>query len=169
MIALVGLTVMVASYHRPTPKTVDQFVKQYNEEIRAAVKRNMPQNSVERYIRECLLNNVSDRGRGRKYQSINQAFFDTYESNELVIVSFMFYENVNPDILFSVIEASIAAVGDDYETVATSLGIFNNNRYVIPSEYKRTIELQDKTYLIDRGYSRQYGNVVFFKIDIPKR
>ena len=34
LVALAGLTVMVASYHRPTPTTVDQFIKQYNEEIK---------------------------------------------------------------------------------------------------------------------------------------
>ena len=169
MIALVGLTVMVASYHRPTPKTVNQFIEQYNEEIKDAVKRNVPQSAVGLYIHDCSLYNVSDDGGGRKNQSINQAFFDTYESNELVIVGFMFYENVNPDILFSVIEASIAAAGDDYETVATSLGIFNNNRYVIPVNYNENVNLQDKSYSISQSYSTQWGDSIYFTINIPKQ
>mgnify|MGYP007069863617 CR=1 FL=1 len=167
LVAIAGLMIMLVSYDKITPITVDRFIEHYNKEIKrtaGAVVQNK-YHGQSKLVENCTLNNVKI-GQGCKYQTLfgkdmyTSIYFTAYDSdvggqrNESINIGFSFYDEAPVDAVFAIIEATIAAVGDDEEKVAQALGILAGNHYNIPYNYNKKITFNDKEYSItpfDRG------------------
>lgn len=167
LVAIAGLMIMLVSYDKISPITVDRFIEHYNKEIKrtaGAVVQNK-YHGQSKLVENCTLNNVKI-GQGCKYQTLfgknmyTSIYFTAYDSdvggqrNESINIGFSFYDEAPVDAVFAIIEATIAAVGDDEEKVAQALGILAGNHYNIPYNYNKKITFNDKEYSItpfDRG------------------
>ena len=183
LIAVAGLIMMLVSYRDPTPSTpstVDQFVKRYNTEIKrtaGAVVKNK-YNGISYLVENCTLGKLyyTDRGKtqglfsGKVFfygwdKTLLRRYTDNSENQAIPLsVQFHFNSDAPVDAVFAIIEASIAAAGDDEEKVAKILGILNGNHYSIPYGYQSEITFNDKKYLI-----HSYEGYIYFLIKIPTR
>ena len=130
-----------------TPRTVDNFITNYNNEIRNAMKNHYSSDkSADSATRNCSLN-----GYTKSFNGVN-ATFTGYEEPKLTLV-FQFAENLSADEVFGMIDAAIMAVGDDCEEVGKALGILYNannmNYYNVKDGYQKDITFNDKEYLIE--------------------
>lgn len=180
LIAVAGLMMMMVSYVDPTPDVVDKFVKRYNTEIKrtaGAIVQNK-YNGMSYLVENCTLDNLlyNDRGKtqglfsGKVFfygwdKTLLRRYTDNSENQAIPLsVHFDFDSDAPADAVFAIIEASIAAAGDDEEKVAKRLGILNGNRYSIPYNYQSKITFNDKEYSIISSE----GEIVFL-IKIPTR
>lgn len=171
LIAVAGLFLMIAASGVPTPKTVDQFINQYNTEI----KRTAGKILDEKYrgqgmlIEYCTLNNVKI-GEDGKYQTLyDSIYFAGYDSfavraanphkfdpdDQPIYINFTFYPDSAPvNAIVAIIGATISAAGDDEKKVTQALGITRENDYAVPYNYRREVFFNDKEYLINssEGY-----------------
>ena len=130
-----------------TPRTVDNFITNYNNEIRNAMKNHFSsEKSADSAARNCSLN-----GYTKSFNGVN-ASFTGYEEPKLTLV-FQFAENLSADEVFGMIDAAIMAVGDDCEEVGKALGILYNannvNYYNVEGGYQKDITFNSKEYLIE--------------------
>ena len=126
-----------------TPKTVDQFIRNYNSEIKAALRhQDISEGDLDFYAKRCALN-----GYTKSFNGVN-ATFTGYEEPKLTVI-FQFAQDVSAKELFGMIDAAISAVGDDYKKVDKALGILNGIDYNINGGYQKDITVNDKEYLIE--------------------
>lgn len=152
------LFIMLAAAGGSTPKTVDQFIANYNREIKNTLGN-------ESLVRTCSLNNVVTNFSAAKMQEMsngNVAFMGT-EHPESLSIGFSFSHSTSPDVVFPVMEAAILASGEDCNNVTTKLGILNGNRYNIPGGYQKDIQLNGKRYSL-----MSVEEFIMLSINIPK-
>ena len=130
-----------------TPGTVDNFITNYNNEIRNAMKNHFSsEKSADSAARKCSLN-----GYTKSFNGVN-ASFTGYEEPRLTLI-FRFAENLSADEVFGMIDAAILAAGDDCEKVGKALGILYNsnnvNYYNVKGGYQKDITLNGKEYSIE--------------------
>ena len=171
---------MMVSYGGSTPDTVDKFVKRYNTEIKrtaGAIVQNK-YNGMSYLVENCTLGKLyyTDGGKGQDLfsgnvffsgfdKSISRRYTDNSENHAVPLsIQFDFLSDAPAEAVFAIIEAAIAAAGDDEEKVAKRLGILNGNQYSIPYNYQSKITFNGKEYLISS--SEGYIN---FLITIPAK
>lgn len=171
---------MMVSYVGSTPDTVDKFVKRYNTEIKrtaGAIVQNK-YNGMSYLVENCTLGKLyyTDGGKGQDLfsrnvffsrfdKSISRRYTDNSENHAVPLsIQFSFLSDAPAEAVFAIIEAAIAAAGDDEEKVAKRLGILNGNQYSIPYNYQSKITFNGKEYLISS--SEGYIN---FLITIPAK
>ena len=129
-VVFAGLILITATFGNSTPKTLDQFIEQYNSEI----KRTAKDSTLDNLAAECTLdkNNFqwNDAGKTQTffYDSI---YFSGWDSSvdrmsdnpggAPVFAQFIFYHDPPASAVFAVIRAAISAAGDDDETVAKGM------------------------------------------------
>ena len=164
LIAIAGLMVLMASYSYSTPKTAEQFIERYNKEIKRTAGEVVENkyHGQSKLVENCTLNDIKI-GQGCKYQTLfkESIYFSVYDesqgrnfNNQPMHISFSLYESAPVDAVFAIIEATIAAVGDDEKKVTQALGILAGNHYNIPYNYNKKINFNNKEYYIipfDRG------------------
>ena len=138
----VVLFIILAALGSSTPKTVDQFIKNYNNELKDAMTRHVDKQAVDSFVKKCSLN-----GYTKNFNGVN-ATFTGYEEPKLTLV-FQFAESTSASEVFGMIDAAILAVGDDYKKVDESLGILNETNYNINGGYQKDITVNGKEYLIE--------------------
>ena len=171
LIAVAGLFLILSASGVPTPKTVDQFVEQYNstpktldqfvEQYNSEIKRTTKDSTLENLVKDCTLdkNNFSwnDLGKTQTFFYDN-IFFAGWDSSvdrmsdnpgiRPVSASFTFYYDPPASVVFAVIRAAISAAGGDEEKVTQALGITRENDYTVPYNFRREITFNDKEYSI---------------------
>ena len=165
MLLLIMLAVSVGS--TPTPKTVDQFISNYNNEIKnTAGKRVEKYGGYSTLTSRCTLKNIESMN-GIKmaliYDSSGESAFMSHNNANSFDVGFTLNKDISSDAIFSIIEAAILAAGDNDNEVANKLGILSGNQYHIPGEYQREISLNGKKYSL-----ASFDNHIILLVVIPK-
>ena len=137
----VVLFIILAALGTSTPRTVNQFVRNYNSEIKDAMTRHVDKQAVDRFAKRCSLN-----ASGKGFNGVN-ATFDGYNEPKPAFM-FKFAESASPAEVFGMIDAAIEAVGDDYRKVDEALGILKGTEYNINGGYQKDITINGKEYLI---------------------
>lgn len=164
-IVIVLLTMLAAS-SGSTPKTIDQFISNYNNEIKktAGARAEGPGKGV--LIGRCSIHDLETAINGSKMAQIygEKGGFVSYDYTKSFTVGFALSKTIPSEAIFSVIEAAIAAAGDDYNSVMKSLGVLSGNQYNIPAEYNREIEFNRKKYALN-----SFDDMILFNVvSIPK-
>ena len=136
------LLIMLAALGNSTPVTPNQFIKNYNNEIRDSMNRHVDGKDVNSYVRRCSINEYTKNFNGVR------ANFTGYSEPKPAFM-FQFSEDVSADELFGIIDAAILAVGDDYKKVDETLGILKGTNYNIKAGYQNDITLNGKEYLLE--------------------
>ena len=152
----VVLFIILAALGSSTPRTVDQFVRNYNSEIKDAMTRHVDKQAVNHFAKRCSFNPS-----GRGFNGVN-ATFDGYNEPKPAFM-FKFAESASADEVFGMIDAAIEAVGDDYRKVDEALGILSGTEYNIKGGYQKDITVNGKNYLIE-----WVGETINFMIIISK-
>ena len=139
--ALIFLSVILTGCSL-TPRTVDQFITNYNREIGNAMKHHVEERELDSYVTRCSLNPGSKTFKGV------QATFKGYGEPKLAFM-FHFDEDISAKELFGMIDAAILAVGDDDKEVDTALGILKGTNYNINGGYQNNITFNGKEYFIE--------------------
>ncbi len=181
LIAVAGLMMMLVSYGSSTPQTVDKFVERYNTEIKrtaGAIVKNK-YNGISYLVENCTLGKLyyTDGGKGQDLfsrsvffsgfdKTLSKLYPNIYSENQEIPLSvqFNFNSDTPAEAVFAIIEATIAAAGDDEEKVAKRLGILNGNRYSIPYNYQSKITFNDKEYSI-----HSYEGYIIFSVQIHNK
>lgn len=150
----VVLFIILAALSSSTPRTIDQFIRNYNSEIKDAMSRHVDKQAVDHFAKRCSFN-------GRNLNGVN-ATFNGYEEPKPAF-SFQFAESASADEVFGMIDAAIEAVGDDYRKVDEALGILSGTEYNIKGGYQKDITVNGKEYLID-----WVGDTINFMVIILK-
>lgn len=152
----VVLFIILAALGSSTPRTVDQFVRNYNSEIKDAMTRHVDKQAVDHFAKRCSFNPS-----GRGFNGVN-ATFDGYNEPKPAFM-FKFAESASADEVFGMIDAAIEAVGDDYKKVDEALGILSGTEYNIKGGYQKDITVNGKEYIIE-----WVGDTINFMIIILK-
>lgn len=141
-IGIVLLTMLAACGGNTKPKTVSQFITNYNNEIKETLANRIGKNekSYRHFLNMCTISdNAADVG-GMKMRELYEgdAVFMTMENNSMFQVQFSFKPNIPTDSLFPMMEAATLAAGDDYKEVFKKMGILTGKGYNIrhSSEYE---------------------------------
>lgn len=153
-----GLVVLLMFAGSFTPKTVNQFVNNYNREIKdTAGSRDVS-------VAQCSLYTFDDYGIAKGSLFNGKVVFEGTDHNQSFSVVFIFNEDLSPHVVFAMIEAAIAASGEDYQKVCRALDILSD------SEYKIRGGQRSKTRSNGKEYSLVWTeDSIFFRIDIPKK
>ena len=109
------LLVMLASFSGNTkPKTVSQFITNYNSRIKETIANRIGENSsgYKRFVSMCTISgNAADVG-GMKMRELygGNAVFMTMENNSIFQVQFAFKPDIPADALFPMMEIGRAHV-----------------------------------------------------------
>lgn len=152
----VVLFIILAVLGSSTPRTVDQFVRNYNSEIKDAMTRHVDKQAVDHFAKRCSL-----KASGKGFNGVSATFAGYNEPKPAFM--FKFAESASADEVFGMIDAAIEAVGDDYKKVDEALGILNGINYNIKGGYQKDITVNGKEYLID-----WVGDTINFMIIILK-
>ena len=153
------LFIMLAAAGGSTPKTVDQFISNYNSEIKNTARNDS-------IAKSCSLNNVVTNLNGSKMKSFfdDSIAFMTYDhSNSFSVVFNFVKESVSADVLFPMIEVAILASGDNPNEVMKNLGVLNGDRYNIPGTYEKKISFNSKEYSL-----MSVDEYIIFSIEMSK-
>ena len=156
---VIVLIMIIAAAGGSTPKTVDQFITNYNNEIKNTARN-------ESLAKSCSLNNVFTNPNGSKMKSFSgdSIAFMTYDHSDSFSVNFNFVkESAATDAVFSMIEAAILASGDNPNEVMKNLGVLSGDRYNIPAQYEKNISLNSKEYAL-----MSVDEYILFSINMSK-
>ena len=133
-----------------TPKTVGQFVSNYNREIQKIVDAREEGSGKGVLIGRCSINNLETAINGSKVAAIcgESGGFVSYDYQKSFTVGFALSKSIPSKNIFLVIEAAILAAGDDYNSVMKSLGVMSGNQYSIPGEYNKEITFNKNNYFL---------------------
>ena len=174
LVTIAGLMVLMASYSYSIPKTAEQFIERYNKEIKRTAGEVVENkyHGQSKLIENCTLNDIKI-GQGCKYQTLfkKSIYFSVYDESQgrnfntqPIHISFSFYESAPVDAVFAIIEATIAAVGDDEKKVAQALGILAGNHYNISYNYNKKINFNNKEY-----YIMPFARGIVFSVTIASK
>lgn len=166
LISIAGLMIILASYANRTPKTVDEFVKQYNIEIQRTAGKILEDKyrGQGMLVEYCTLDNVV-AAEGYKYKSLykDSIYFLGFDAGSRhrdldehsIEIDFNFYD-APANAVVAIIGAAISAAGDDEEQVTRALKISKENNYAIPYGYNKTVLVDNKEYSVayfDSGFN----------------
>ena len=167
-VLLLLIILAVCSAGSSTPKTVDQFIRNYNEKIKTVTASRVSDTNSGGYyafLKRCSINNVETAVNGSKMAVLygERGGFISYDYPKSFNVGFALSKDISSDGIFSIIEAAILAAGDDYDSVMKSLGTWQGNKYTIPGEYDRKTTVKNKTYAL-----ASIDEYILLNITIPK-
>lgn len=143
LIVCVGLVLLLIISGSLPPKTVNQFISNYNREIKNATSsRNIS-------VANCSLDNIyNDYGIAKGSIFNGNVIFEGNEYEKSFAVMFIFNETMPSEAIFAMIEAAIAASGEEYNKVCKAMGILSGNQYEIRGEQRAKTHLNGKDYSI---------------------
>lgn len=151
-----------------TPKTVDQFINNYNREIRNAMEWHVSKNLVNNCAAKCSIGQTNVIV--RRKNCVFREEMVTFNGNESggnfagsLEINFRFHESIPASEIFAMIDAAIIAVGDDYKSVESMFGILKDGHYNIRGGYQKRIKYGSKEYELT-----WLGEYIVLDIKIPK-
>ena len=163
-VGIVLLMMLAAASGTSTPKTIDQFINNYNKGLEKVIASRFKR-AYKTVVDTCLINKVVTNVNGIKMQEIyvGDVAFMGRDYDKSFTASFAFNKKVDSKVIFSIIEAAILAAGDDYNSVMKSLGIMSGNQYSIPGEYNKEITFNKNKYFLT-----SIDDMILLNISIPK-